>query len=273
MRDDQRPTRSTRSATPATTTRRRGTNFIGGDAHDGPSPLDFFVWLVRGEAGTFVIDTGFDAGGRAGAGAQLITPVGDGLAALGVAPAGIDDVVVTHMHYDHAGNHDLFPAARYHLQDAEMAFCTGRAMTHAALRHAYTRRRRARRWCARCSTAGSRSTPATTNSRLAVSLHLIGGHTAGHAGGAGVDAARLAGAGLGRRPPLRQHGRGPAVPDRARRGGDAGGASDAEAARRATTIWSSPATTRWFWRASRPPEPALAGHIARLDADPIGPGA
>jgi glyoxylase-like metal-dependent hydrolase (beta-lactamase superfamily II) len=34
------------------------------------------------------------------------------------------------MHYDHAGNVALFPHARFHLQDAEMAYCTSRAMTH-----------------------------------------------------------------------------------------------------------------------------------------------
>ena len=112
-------------------------NFIGGDAHDGPMPLDYFVWLVRGDAGTFVVDTGFDAEVAAQRGRQLITPVGEGLAALGVDPAAVADVIVTHMHYDHAGNHHLFPHARYHLQDAEMEYCTGRCMGHPALRHAY----------------------------------------------------------------------------------------------------------------------------------------
>ncbi len=43
------------------------------------------------------------------------------------------DVVITHMHYDHAGNVPLFPAARFHVQDAELAYCTGRAMTHGHL--------------------------------------------------------------------------------------------------------------------------------------------
>jgi glyoxylase-like metal-dependent hydrolase (beta-lactamase superfamily II) len=112
-------------------------NFIGGGDHDGPSPLDFFVWLARGPAGTFVIDTGFDASVAAARGRSVTSPVAAGLAALGVDPAGVADVVITHMHYDHCGNHALFPAARYHLQDAEMAYCTGRCMCHAALRQAY----------------------------------------------------------------------------------------------------------------------------------------
>jgi glyoxylase-like metal-dependent hydrolase (beta-lactamase superfamily II) len=112
-------------------------NFIGGDDHDGPSPIDFFVWLVRSEAGTFVVDTGFDADVAERRGRGLTAPVEAGLAALGVAPASVADVIITHMHYDHAGNHGLFANARYHLQDAEMDYCTGRCMGHAALRAAY----------------------------------------------------------------------------------------------------------------------------------------
>jgi glyoxylase-like metal-dependent hydrolase (beta-lactamase superfamily II) len=41
------------------------------------------------------------------------------------------------MHYDHAGNRDLFPQARYHVQDKEMQYCTGRCMCHAPLRGAF----------------------------------------------------------------------------------------------------------------------------------------
>jgi glyoxylase-like metal-dependent hydrolase (beta-lactamase superfamily II) len=112
-------------------------NFMGGDDHDGPMPLDYFVWLIRGEAGTFLVDTGFDADVARQRGREMITPVGQGLAALGVEAASVHDVIVSHMHYDHAGNHHLCPSARYHLQDAEMDYCTGRCMCHPALRHAY----------------------------------------------------------------------------------------------------------------------------------------
>ena len=112
-------------------------NFLGGDEHDGPMPLDYFVWLVRGEGGTFVVDTGFDAAAARARGRELITPVADGLAALGLDPAAVEDVIVTHMHYDHAGNHGLFPRARYRLQAAEMGYCTGPCMCHSALRQAY----------------------------------------------------------------------------------------------------------------------------------------
>lgn len=109
-------------------------NFIGGDVHDAPMPLDYYVWVIRGEAGTFVLDTGFDAPTGAARGRELVRPVGEGLAAVGVEPSTVREVIISHMHYDHCGNHDLFPQARYHLQDEEMAFCTGRAMCHALMR-------------------------------------------------------------------------------------------------------------------------------------------
>jgi glyoxylase-like metal-dependent hydrolase (beta-lactamase superfamily II) len=109
-------------------------NFIGGDAHDILQPLAYFVWAIVGPHGTFVVDTGFDAAMAARRGRVLVTPVGEGLSALGIAPADVRDVVVTHLHYDHCGNHDLFPRARYHLQDVEMAYATGRCMCHAQMR-------------------------------------------------------------------------------------------------------------------------------------------
>lgn len=117
--------------------RRSGSNFIGGDEHDTEMPLDYFVWVIRNRERTIVVDTGFDEAMAKKRGRQLLHPVGEGLQALGIRLEDVRDVIVTHLHYDHAGNHDLLPNARYHLQDAEMEFATGRCMCHHALRHGY----------------------------------------------------------------------------------------------------------------------------------------
>ncbi len=110
-------------------------NFLGGDVHDGPMPLDYFVWAIREAGGrAIVLDTGFDAEQAAKRKRTLVRPVSEGLQAIGINHLQVPDVIISHMHYDHSGNHHLFPNARMHLQDAEMRYCTGRCMTHAQLR-------------------------------------------------------------------------------------------------------------------------------------------
>ena len=112
-------------------------NFIYPDEHDSPMSLDFFVWVVQGGGRTFVVDTGFDEAMGRKRDRQITRPVSRGLAEAGVDASQVEDVIITHMHYDHAGNHALFPRARYHLQELEMQFCTGRCMGHEPLRHAF----------------------------------------------------------------------------------------------------------------------------------------
>jgi len=115
--------------------RKAAANFIGGDDHATDMPLDYYIWaIVREDAPPIVVDTGFDAATAARRGRSLLRPVDQGLAAAGIDIAAVEDVIVTHMHFDHAGSLGLFPRARFHIQDAEMAFCTGRAMTERMIR-------------------------------------------------------------------------------------------------------------------------------------------
>jgi glyoxylase-like metal-dependent hydrolase (beta-lactamase superfamily II) len=117
--------------------RRASANFIGGDPHDGPMPLDFFVWLVRGATRSFVVDLGFNAATASLRRRELLRNPADGLRLLGVEPASVEDVIITHLHYDHVGNFDLFPKAIFHLQDKEMEYATGRHMAQKPFAEAY----------------------------------------------------------------------------------------------------------------------------------------
>ncbi len=117
--------------------RRASENFIGGDEHDGPMPLDYFVWAIRCPTRSFVVDSGFDAASALTRRREFIRCPGDGLRMIGIDPAQVRDVIVTHMHYDHIGNPELFPRATYHLQDAEMQYCTGRCMCHSTISAVY----------------------------------------------------------------------------------------------------------------------------------------
>jgi glyoxylase-like metal-dependent hydrolase (beta-lactamase superfamily II) len=114
--------------------RQASENFIGGDPHDILQPLAYYVWAIAGPHGTFVVDTGFDRAMADKRGRIIVKPIDEGLAAIGIKADAVEDVIVTHLHYDHCGNHDLFPRARYHLQDEEMAYATGRYMRHAHMR-------------------------------------------------------------------------------------------------------------------------------------------
>jgi glyoxylase-like metal-dependent hydrolase (beta-lactamase superfamily II) len=153
-------------------------NFLGGDPHDGPMPLDYFVWAIVGAQQAFVVDMGFTIEQAKKRKREYLRSPGAGLSALGIDPAQIKDVIVTHMHYDHAGNLDLFPNATFHIQDREMAYVTGRCMCHHQLSSSFeaedvvgmVRRIFAGHVC--FHDGMSEIAPG-------VSLHHIGGHTNG----------------------------------------------------------------------------------------------
>lgn len=112
-----------------TLTRSARENFIHWqDVHDAPMPLDYFVWLLRSGERHILVDTGFNEAAAAARKRKLIVNPVDALAAFGVAADQVQDIVLTHFHYDHAGNVDRFPAATFHVQDREMHFATGRCM-------------------------------------------------------------------------------------------------------------------------------------------------
>jgi glyoxylase-like metal-dependent hydrolase (beta-lactamase superfamily II) len=121
----------------ATRAARRADHFQGGDPHDGPMPMDYFLWAIVGHGRTIVVDCGFDAEVAARRGRALLRePVGM-LRLIGVDPAQVADVVLTHLHYDHVGNLDGFPAARFHMQEPDMHYAVGRHMARPALRAAF----------------------------------------------------------------------------------------------------------------------------------------
>lgn len=122
----------------ASVERQRSENFIQRDAHDGPMPLDFYVWVLKSPQRTILIDTGFNAATAAARKRNLLRCPIDSLSVLGVDPTAIKDVVITHLHYDHAGNLKKLPGARFHVQDDEVDYATGRCMCHPVMRHAYS---------------------------------------------------------------------------------------------------------------------------------------
>lgn len=158
--------------------RRASENFIGGDPHDGPMPLDYFVWLVRGQGRQIVVDTGFSAAMAAKRGRQHLRCPSEGLRMLECDVATVEDVVITHLHYDHVGNFELFPRATFHLQELEMRYATGRYMCRECFSGAFEAEdvvgmvRRVYEGRVQFHDGEAQLMPG-------VSLHLVGGHTMG----------------------------------------------------------------------------------------------
>ena len=118
--------------------RQRRDSFIFDDNHDQPHPMDYFIWVLRHEDRTILVDTGYDeAEGKSRDRPVGMSP-GEALRPLGIAPGDITEIIVTHLHYDHAGGLHLFPNATLHLQAAEMAYATGPCMCHDVLRQPFT---------------------------------------------------------------------------------------------------------------------------------------
>jgi glyoxylase-like metal-dependent hydrolase (beta-lactamase superfamily II) len=105
------------------------------DEPDAPIGMDYFFWVVRNAFRTVVVDTGFSAAGGARRKRTTLIEPAAAFDALGVDRAAGPTVVVTHAHYDHIGNLDLFPASPLVVAAAEYDFWTGPYANRTLLHH------------------------------------------------------------------------------------------------------------------------------------------
>ena len=92
---------------------------------DGPIAMDYFFWVLRSPRRTVLVDTGFSPRGGAARHRTRLADVGELFSAFGVDPAKAPPVILTHAHYDHAGNLPLLPASEVIMAEQELAFWSG----------------------------------------------------------------------------------------------------------------------------------------------------
>jgi glyoxylase-like metal-dependent hydrolase (beta-lactamase superfamily II) len=91
--------------------------------------IQMMVWLLKGPNGAnILVDSGFyrDKFFKQWKVKDFIKP-SEALAKVGLKPEDITDLIITHMHWDHADGMDLFPKARVWLQQEEYSYYTGEA--------------------------------------------------------------------------------------------------------------------------------------------------
>lgn len=113
------------------TDRKQSNNFLRPDDHVGPvAALDYFFFALRSSNRTIVVDTGFDPPSGERKQRKLLRAPDEALRQVGIEAGDVRDVILTHAHWDHIGGLNYFPKATFHIQRAEMAFCTGPLMSH-----------------------------------------------------------------------------------------------------------------------------------------------
>jgi glyoxylase-like metal-dependent hydrolase (beta-lactamase superfamily II) len=96
--------------------RTRIDNFMLPDDHGNHEPIDYFLWVIRNSNRTIIVDTGMDRAEAEGRGRTFIRRPNEALDQIGIDSGAVDNVIVTHMHFDHARTLDDFPSARFHLR-------------------------------------------------------------------------------------------------------------------------------------------------------------
>ncbi|MEM9630806.1 MAG: N-acyl homoserine lactonase family protein [Pseudomonadota bacterium] len=118
--------------------RTRKDSFLFDDDHHLQHDMDYFMWVLRRGDELILVDTGYDQEEADRRGRPIRLDPREALSPLGIAPEDISTLIVTHLHYDHAGGLRHFPNATIHIQASEMAYATGPCMCHGTLKAPFT---------------------------------------------------------------------------------------------------------------------------------------
>ena len=118
--------------------RTRAESFISDPFHSDQHAMDYFIWLLKNGERTILVDTGYDRPEADRRARPIQTSPTELLEAFGHSPSSIDTIILTHLHYDHAGSIHAFEKADMHVQEIELQYATGPCMCHDHLRMPFT---------------------------------------------------------------------------------------------------------------------------------------
>ena len=89
---------------------------------DSSQDMDFYFYVLRQGGEVTLIDTGFRPEAAVPRGRECLTAPAEALKRLGVEASEVSRLVITHMHWDHIGNVELFGGAELFVPAAELEF-------------------------------------------------------------------------------------------------------------------------------------------------------
>ncbi|TCP49929.1 glyoxylase-like metal-dependent hydrolase (beta-lactamase superfamily II) [Tamaricihabitans halophyticus] len=147
-------------------------------AEDLDYRLFCYTWVAVSEEQVVLVDGGCDEPTATARGITWDRSPMDSLRVLGIDPKDVDDVVISHLHWDHAGNLTAFPNAQIHLHPAELRYATGPPMEHRYLRRPYDTAQ-LRDMVSFVHEGRVQFTDGTTEIAPGLTVHPVGGHTPG----------------------------------------------------------------------------------------------
>lgn len=99
-------------------------SLVFGKHNEGTTTIPFTFVIVKGNGHTIALDTGYYDEGYAHKlterfGIDKMIPIEESLASIGISGEEVDTVILTHLHYDHAGGIKAFPNAHFYVQEQE----------------------------------------------------------------------------------------------------------------------------------------------------------
>ncbi len=96
----------------------------------GDEALIFPFWVLKSSDRVILVDTGFSGSLARQHGVNHLVGTKDLLKQVSVDVGDVDDVIISHLHYDHCAELDIFPRAIFHVQRRDLDYFTGRGKHH-----------------------------------------------------------------------------------------------------------------------------------------------
>lgn len=128
-----------RYASRATTAQNVFLNYHMYGEPDRAVTMDYFFWIVRNSERTIVVDTGYSTDSAVHRNRPVLLSTHQALAAATVRPDEVDQVVLTHAHFDHIGGVSAFRSAEVVMTGTEYEFWTSPLAQRQQFAHAAER--------------------------------------------------------------------------------------------------------------------------------------